>query len=189
MEQILGKTDEELVALSLKDKEAFFILVERYKDKISRYIKRISLIRGDFLEDLLQEIFIKVYINLNSFDQDLKFSSWIYRIAHNETISYIRKNKKHEDAVSMPDEDLQIFADEMEIEKDKTIKDTFEVLNRCILKLKEKYKSVIILKFIENKSYEEISDILKIPINTVGTQINRAKKNLKKALISNGVEV
>ena len=184
MEDFSERTDEELVSLSLEDKEAFWIIVRRYEDKLSRYIKRISLIRGDVLEDLLQDIFVKVYVNLNSFDTSLKFSSWIYRITHNETISYFRKNKKHEEFVSIPDEDLEVVASELHIEEDHSNKDSLEKLNEGIFELKEKYREVIVLKFIEDKSYEEISDILQIPTNTVGTQINRAKKHLKKILIS-----
>lgn len=183
------KTDEQLVSLSIDDKEAFWVLVKRYQEKLSRYIRRISLIRGDGLEDLLQDIFIKVYVNLNSFDTGLKFSSWIYRITHNETISYIRKNKKHEDSVLIPDEDLELIASEISIEEDFSKKDILRNINECIFKLKDKYREVLVLKFIEDKSYEEISDILRVPTSTVGTHINRAKKLLKKELLSKGVEI
>jgi len=189
MEDFQEKTDEELVAMSLEDKEVFLILARRYESSLSRYIKRISSFRGDFLEDLLQEIFIKVYINLNAFDVSLKFSSWIYRIAHNEMISYIRKNKKHEEAVFVPDEDLELIASEFHIEKKQFKDDLMESLKTSINELKPKYKDVLVLKFIEDKSYEEISDILEMPMNTVGTQINRAKKQLKEILIKKGIEI
>lgn len=189
MEDLQIKTDEELVSLSLKDKDAFWILVKRYEDKLSRYIKRISLIKGDSLEDLLQEIFIKVYINLNAFNTDLKFSSWIYRIAHNETISFVRKNKKHEQNISIDEGDLEIIISEIFIEEEHFNKELFQKLNEAIFELEDKYREAIVLKFIENKSYEEISDILEKPTNTIGTLINRAKQKLKNNLISKGVEI
>lgn len=189
MENLSDKTDEQLVSLSLKDKEAFWVLVRRYEEKLKRYIKRISLFREDLLEDLLQEIFIKIYINLNAFNQEMKFSSWAYRIAHNETISYFRKNKKHEDLVSIPDEDLEDIASEFFVEDQYKEQEILLKLNDSIHELKDKYREVIVLKFVEDKSYEEISDILKMPINTVGTQINRAKQKLKDILISKGIEI
>lgn len=189
MEEFRDKTDEQLVSLSLKDKEAFWILVKRYEEKLSRYIKRISLIKEDALEDLLQDIFVKVYLNLNAFDQEMKFSSWIYRIAHNETISFIRKNKKYNQDVSIDDKDLEIIATEFFIEENHFNEHLLEKLNEAIFELEDKYKDVIVLKFIEDKSYEEISDILRMPTNTVGTQINRAKVKLKQKLLNKGIEI
>ncbi|MDD5489902.1 MAG: sigma-70 family RNA polymerase sigma factor, partial [Candidatus Moranbacteria bacterium] len=78
------KTDEEMVALTLKNQDYFACLVERYEPKLMRYIRRISAATQEDAEDLLQDVFVKVYRNLNDFDQKLKFSSWIYRIAHNQ---------------------------------------------------------------------------------------------------------
>ena len=77
-------SDLQLVKLSLKDHQNFRYLVERYEPLLLRYMRRIANVSKEEAEDLLQEIFIKVYKNLNGFDQKLKFSSWIYRIAHNE---------------------------------------------------------------------------------------------------------
>ncbi|PIU78076.1 MAG: hypothetical protein COS72_03485, partial [Candidatus Moranbacteria bacterium CG06_land_8_20_14_3_00_43_56] len=87
------KTDEELVALTLKNQDFFSCIVERYEAKLTRYIRRISAATQEDAEDLLQEIFVKVYRNLYGFDPSLKFSSWIYRIAHNQVISQWRKTK------------------------------------------------------------------------------------------------
>ena len=87
------KTDEELVKLALQKQEHFVYLINRYQHKLLRYIKRISNFSVEETEDILQEVFIKVYRNLEGFDQSLKFSSWIYRIAHNQTISHFRKSR------------------------------------------------------------------------------------------------
>jgi RNA polymerase sigma-70 factor, ECF subfamily len=85
------KKDEELVLISISDQDAFSELIRRYEAKLFNYIKRISSLSKEDAEDILQEVFIKVYKNLNGFDVDLKFSSWIYRITHNEVITNFRK--------------------------------------------------------------------------------------------------
>ncbi len=87
---LADKTDIELVRLTLTNQENFLYLVNRYDKKLLKFIQRISGLRLEDAEDLLQEVFIKVYQNLNDFDQDLKFSSWIYRIARNQAICYYR---------------------------------------------------------------------------------------------------
>ena len=74
-----NKTDEELVILSLENQNIFAYLINRYQKKIARYIKRISGLSDDDIEDVLQDVFIKTYRNLNAFDSNLKFSSWLYR--------------------------------------------------------------------------------------------------------------
>ena len=89
------KSDEELAILSLKDKENFSQIVNRYASKIQRYIARVT---GNWQEseDINQEVFFKAYVNIASFNPKLKFSSWLYRIAHNESVNYIKKNYRQE---------------------------------------------------------------------------------------------
>src|SRR3989344_5631628 len=103
-----GKNDDELVSLSLNDQEYFLCIVKNYSAKLTRYIARISNFSLEEKQDILQETFIKVYKNLNAFDSSLKFSSWIYRIAHNETISHFRQLKSRPQIVSLG-EDNQLF--------------------------------------------------------------------------------
>ena len=86
-------SDAELVKLSLANQNDFLYLVDRYKGKLMNYIRRLTNINDDDAEDILQEVFIKVYLNLNDFNADLKFSSWIYRITHNQVISNHRRLK------------------------------------------------------------------------------------------------
>jgi RNA polymerase sigma-70 factor (ECF subfamily) len=180
MDQVDKKSDGEIVALSLKNGDYFAILISRYEKKFFHYISRICNCSREDIEDLLQEIFIKVYRNLNDFDPKLKFSSWAYRIAHNEVISHFRKIKSRPVSVSL-DPDLAI--------SDK-IKDDFAAffdqnLNKGkILEILEtldlRHKDILILRFFEEKSYEEISDILRKPPGTVATLLNRAKKQFKE---------
>ncbi|PIT90324.1 MAG: RNA polymerase subunit sigma [Candidatus Komeilibacteria bacterium CG10_big_fil_rev_8_21_14_0_10_41_13] len=181
----LSKTDQELVALAIKRTDDFKYLIDRYEAKLLRYIRRLSNFSSEDSEDLLQEIFIKVYQNLNSFDDSLKFSSWIYRIAHNQIISQYRKTKsKCKDLEIKADETLvNNLASEFDLKEMIDQKLTSEKLFKLINNLDKKYKEVLILRFFEDKDYREISDILQKPAGTVAALINRAKKQLKHLLL------
>jgi RNA polymerase sigma-70 factor (ECF subfamily) len=179
--ECLEKTDEELVALTLKSQDYYTCLVARYESKIMRYIKRISSFSKEDAEDILQEVFIKVYRNLNDFDQKLKFSSWIYRIAHNEVISHFRKMKSRPVLVTTEaDEWLKTIAGNDDLEKELDRKFTSEEIRNILSKMDLKYKEVLALRYLEEKDYREISDILEKPMGTVATLINRAKKQFKE---------
>lgn len=188
-ENLLTEDDINIVKLSLENKDNFSIIIVRYKDRLRRYIKRLTAYSDDNVDDILQEVFIKAYINLNGFDQSLSFSSWIYRIAHNETINFFRKNKKHIDSINLiDDEDLKLFASEIDTEKDFYKEHFKKIFTESINELNPKYRSVLILKFIEGKDYDTVSDILQKPPGTVATWINRAKKELKTILNKKGIE-
>ncbi len=176
------QSDENLVNLTLKDQDYFNYIIERYENKLSRYIKRIAGLNQQDTEDLLQDIFIKVYQNLNAFDSSLKFSSWIYRIAHNEVISHWRKNKARPQFVG--GEEIEGFLHNIDsglnIHQDVENKNLRDDIEKILAELDLKYREVLILKFIEEKSYKEISDIIKKPSGTVATLISRAKKQFKR---------
>ena len=182
--ECLDKKDIELVKLSLQNSDYFLCIVKKYETPLMRYIRRITNINLEDAEDLLQEIFIKVYTNLNGFDHTLKFSSWIYRIAHNEVISNFRKLKVRPEKINseINEDVLEKIKSELNIEKEIDQKILKNKLSQLINQLNIKYKEVIILKYLEHKSYEEISDIIKKPVNTVGTLINRAKKQLNNII-------
>lgn len=175
-----GLSDREIVKKSLADIDYFTCLYDRYEQRLFRYVKRIALVNDEQAHDILQEAFIKVWRNLNDFDQSLKLSSWIYRIVHNETVSYWRKQKSFgKDRQVKPDDNLlKIDPDDFETNQDKEQKDmvTHDVLELLPLK----YKTVLVLKFMEDMSYHEISDVLKIPEGTVASWINRAKNMFMK---------
>lgn len=174
------KTDQEIVADSLKDAKHFKFLYERYELRLKNYIFKISGFGENEALDILQDSFIKAWINLYDFDQHLSFSSWIYRIVHNETISQLRKNKSYgkNNTVSVNEEILNVFEEDNEKKNENQI-----IVTRILVdQLPLKYKEVIALKYYEKMSYIEISDILKISEGTVATRINRAKKQLKKQI-------
>jgi RNA polymerase sigma-70 factor (ECF subfamily) len=82
------RADEDIVGDALVHKEAFALLVLRYQERLARYLRRLGVMRREDMEDVLQNVFLKTYRNLNEFDRQLKFSSWIYRITHNEAMSF-----------------------------------------------------------------------------------------------------
>ena len=180
--------DEELVAMVLKDKNFFAEIIARWEEKLGSFVRRRTRASGEDVEDLLQNVFIKVYLNLNAFDQSLKFSSWIYRICYNEIVSDYRKKKIRE---HFNFEDLELNDDTKisELLGDNTnilntVHNEVEVekIKAAINNLDDKYKEVITMRFLEEKEYEEISDILQVPVGTVSTLIYRARKELIKRL-------
>jgi len=172
------KSDNELVVLTLQNQEYFSHLIKRYEGKLLAYILRISNVSYQEAEDILQDVFIKVYQNLNAFDQELKFSSWIYRITHNEVISNYRKNRIREKDISVDinEAGLDNFASDLDLISELDEKFLRDNVFKILDKIDIKYREVLVLKFLEEKNYREISDIIKKPMGTVATLINRAKK-------------
>lgn len=177
-----NKTDEEIIKLSLSKQDYFLCIMKRYEKKLISYIMRISSFNNEDAEDVLQEVFVKAYFNLNNFDPKLKFSSWIYRIAHNQTISEFRK-KKVRPVFYFEERDLVLFADKFNLSK--SVDDTLlgEEISKVLQKMDKKYSEVLVLKFLEDKDYKEISDILKKPEGTVGTLISRAKRKFEQEFL------
>ena len=194
MEQIpqLPPSDQEIVRLTLIDPNQYGLLVERYEPKLQRYIARLGVRVHDDQLDVLQEIFIKAYRNLNGFDTSLSFSSWIYRIAHNEAISFYRKKNVRPEGhlVGDGDEVLSFISSSLEssdVSFDKTI--NAKEVEKALSRLDEKYREPIILRFFEHKEYDEISDILQIPIGSVGTLLHRGKKQLADVLNKDALRI
>lgn len=181
--ECVNKTDEQIVVLTLKNQDYYLCLMKRYEAKLLNYILKISNISREDAEDILQEVFIKAYQNLNDFDLNFKFSNWIYSITHNATISVFRKKKVRPQTVSWEDKDLNnILESTLDVENTSLHKLTYKQILKIINQMPLKYKDVLILKFVEEKDYREISDILHKPMGTIATLINRAKKSLKQEL-------
>ena len=177
MRSIDQTTDEDLVNKIISgQKELFYHLVIRYEAKLKRYILTITN-RKNEVEDILQNVFLKAYKNLPSFNNSLTFSSWIYRIAHNESINLIGSSFIQR-FVSMPDWfDIGRGDNSEEKIDDEQMR---KKLKECVEKLGIKYKEPLVLFYYEEKTYEEISDILRIPIRNVGVLIHRGRLQVKK---------
>ena len=181
MMQIQDLSDSALATQSLRDPKQFAFLVERYSAKLFRYVGRVTRLPVDHIEDIVQEIFLKAYRGLASYNPQLQFSSWIYRIAHNESISFLRKHKHNLHAASL-DIDDRIVAHLADVQQEMIDTFTKKKVNDALAKLPEKHAAVVVLYFFEDKDYESISDILKVPIGTVATRLRRGKQKLNQLL-------
>lgn len=169
------------------DQNAFGEIVELYKDKVYQICFRMMGNRQE-AEDLAQEAFVRAFVNIHSFNIQMKFSTWLFRIATNLCIDRLRKKKPdyHLDAEVAGTDGLnmysQIASDVARPEDEVESLELQETIQEEISKLPEKYRSVIVLKYIEELSLKEISEILDLPIGTVKTRIHRGREALRKQL-------
>lgn len=184
MYELHDVSDEDVVLLVIKDRNVFGVLMERYEQKLSRYIRRLGIASRQDREDVLQNIFIKAYKNIQGFDRGLSFSAWIYRITHNETVSFFRAKKVRPEGHLVDDgeEVLLTIFDETDFVEELNKKIEAKYIAHSIEGLEESYRNIIILRYFEDRDYREISDILKIPEGTVATLLHRAKKKLRVLL-------
>jgi RNA polymerase sigma-70 factor, ECF subfamily len=184
MEEIVKKRIKQVLK---GNQNAFEEIVEIYKDKVFRLCYRM-LGNTHESEDAAQETFIRAYVNLNSFNLKLKFSTWLYRIATNLCIDRLRKKKPdyYLDAEIAGTEGLTMYsqlpADTVLPEKEIESMEIQEQIQKEISKLPEKYRAVIVLKYIEELSLNEISEILEMPLGTVKTRIHRGREALRNQL-------
>lgn len=167
--------------IQLGRKELFFEIEKTYGKKLYFYIYHLIGSKEDG-EDVLQNVFIKAFEKIHSFDTSRQFSSWIYRIAHNEAINWMKRNRKRytiswEDVSSAKDK-IEISLEDESLEEKWERKELSAKIRSALKRLPHKYREVLILRFYLEKSYEEIGKIIGKPRNTVGTLINRAKKRM-----------
>ena len=171
-------SDEKLIEkIRTKNHQLYGEIVKRYQQKLYRYLRYLTN-QPDEAEDLVQNVFIKAYRNLFGFDTKRKFSSWIYRIAHNEGVNYLKKMQKIK-KVSFQSHNTFLLSGDNSPEDELIRQEIQKKIKECLDELESKYREPLILYYFEDKSYQEISDVLKIPIGTVGTFISRGKLILK----------
>lgn len=174
--------DGQLIALVRKNSSfACAELHLRYQKKLFTYIFHLVGNR-DETEDILQAVFLKTFKNIEYFDTTRKFSSWIYRIAHNESVNFLkRKSKRYTvswDEVVTSKDKLETAANDESYEDKWMQEEISREIKQAMEKLPEKYQRALHLRYFKEHSYEDISKILGKPVNTVGTLINRAKRKL-----------
>ncbi|MGE6490015.1 RNA polymerase sigma factor SigW [Paenisporosarcina sp. NPDC076898] len=169
------------------DQNAFAEIVELYQDKLYRVCFRMLGNRHE-AEDIAQEAFVRAFVNIHTFDTKRKFSTWLYRIGTNLCIDRIRKKKPdyYLDAEVSGTEGLNMYsqiAASEELPEDQVMK--MEMQDRVqyeISRLPDKYRAVIVLKYMEDLPLQEISEILEMPLGTVKTRIHRGREALRKQL-------
>jgi RNA polymerase sigma-70 factor, ECF subfamily len=184
MEAVIKKRIKQVIK---GDQDAFGEIVEIYKNSVYQLCYRMIGNQHE-AEDLAQEAFLRAYVNIKSFNQELKFSTWLFRIATNLCIDRIRKKKPdyYLDAEVSGTEGLTMYSQipsstplpESQLES----LELHATVQKEILKLPEKYRSVIVLKYIEELSLNEISEILDLPLGTVKTRIHRGREALRQQL-------
>ena len=176
------RTDEQIAhAVQNGDTLAFGIIVERFSPKLARYAKKFLFDKTD-AEDLLQDVFLKSFENIRSFDTQRKFSPWIYRIAHNEFISALKVRKRISLSFLDPDTIFPSIAAPETADEEALRGETKDMIDKHLSKLDAKYREPLILYFYDEFAYNEIADILKIPSATVGVRISRAKKMMREMI-------
>lgn len=182
---ILSQSDEKIVGLVIEgDKDLFGELIDRYEAKLTRYVKRFTQ-HPDDVSDVMQVVFIKAYMNLKSFDTSRSFNSWIYRIAHNESVTHLKK--RGGEKVSFIDFDT-FFPHPFAREEADTLalsREDKDQLESSLSKISPKYREVLVLYYYDELSYQEIADVLHIPTATVGVRIKRGKEALHTMLQTN----
>jgi len=177
-----------LARMALKgDQSAFAELVGLYQDKLYHMAYRMLYNRQE-AEDVVQDTFLRVYKNLERYDDSLKFSTWIYRIATNLCIDRLRKRKPSYslDAESNDHEGLDgysmIPSDNRTPESELLLSETQHIIHQAIETLPAKYKSVMVLRYLQDMSLQEIGDVLEVPVTTVKTRVHRGREFLRKKL-------
>lgn len=187
-------TDQDLVAAVLEGSEpAFRELVVRFERPVFSLIARMVGDRA-LAEDLAQETFLKAYRALASYDAGRKFSSWLFKIAHNATIDHLRRRDL--DTVpleaSPDDEDgsdlARVLADPASRGPDVAAGrgELAAALEEAVAELRPEYREIVLLRFAEGMAYQEIAEIADLPLGTVKTYIHRARKELMEALAALG---
>lgn len=184
--------DRRLAALAAEGREmAYRELLARYERPVFSLIYR--MVRDRTLaEDLAQEAFIRAFNAIGSYNPSYKFSNWIFKVANNHTIDYLRKRKL--DTVSIDGSPHAATADEasrtaLVIESgDESPQEYVEhkelgrQIEEAIGELRPEYRSVILLRHVEGYAYDEIAEILDLPLGTVKTYLHRARAQLKQRL-------
>jgi RNA polymerase sigma-70 factor (ECF subfamily) len=171
----ISETDFFLVSqVKIKNShEAFEKIVLKYQSQIRRLFLNLTSRNKSLSDDLAQETFIKVYLNLKSFRADSKFSTWIYRVAYNVFLDYKKKNKRI-DEYNLPDNDIN-YSNSQNIQFDNDLSHILGILNND-------EKELIVLSYIEEFTHKEISSITNLPLGTVKTIIKRGREKLANHL-------
>lgn len=179
------ESDEEIVhRVTEGDVDLFGELIDRYEAKLTRYVMRFTQQPED-VSDIIQVIFIKAYTNLRSFDTSRSFNSWVYRIAHNESVNHLKK--RGSEKISFIDFDT-FFPHPFAKEESDTLalsREDKDQIEKSLAGISPKYREVLVLYYYDELSYQEIADVLHIPIATVGVRIRRGKEALQKILTAN----
>ena len=186
------KTDAELVTSTLRgSQDAFRELVVRFERPVYSLVLRMVQEPG-VAEDLAQEVFFKAYRRLDTYDPQWKFSSWLFKIAHNTTIDHLRRSVPDTVPLETEDEDRgdlsSVLADPTaeSPEAASERKDLARSLEQAIARLRPEYREAVLMFYAHGASYQEICEVTGLPLGTVKTNLHRARKELAQAMTALG---
>jgi len=185
------KNDEQLIKdFQQGNQVAYEILYNRYKDRIYNFVYR-YVNDVDIAQDIAHDTFLKLYTHKHTYKEIAKFSTWLFTIALNICRTELRKKKRRKtystSELSTEDREFAISSDQNVIEDKGS--DSFEinaVVNICLMKLSEEFRTMIIFRDIQELSYDVISNIMELPIGTVKSRINRGRVKLNQFLSEKG---
>jgi RNA polymerase sigma-70 factor, ECF subfamily len=186
------KTDTELVAGALKgSQDAYRELVKRFERPVYSLIVRMVQDPAT-AEDLAQEVFVKAFRRLGTYDPQWKFSSWLFKIAHNTTIDHLRRGTPDTVPLETEEDDRgslsAVLADET-VEDPRAAaerRDLGRSLERAISSLRPEYRQAVLMFYAHGASYQDICEVTGLPLGTVKTNLHRAKKELAQAMTDLG---
>jgi RNA polymerase sigma-70 factor, ECF subfamily len=188
---LTAASDRELVETAVNGVEGSFAeLVRRYQRPISAYVYRMV---GNYESalDLTQEIFIKVYSSLRRYRAEFKFSTWIYKIAHNSAVDHLRRNSTREQSLVMGPEgdqfDLPLESGNLSPEQESERKERRVEIESVVRALPGNYRELIILRHSQDLSYEEIVEVTGLPLGTVKNRLFRAREMMRQQFVEKGI--
>jgi RNA polymerase sigma-70 factor (ECF subfamily) len=184
--------DCELVARAIRGREdGFNELVRRYQRPIAAYVYRMV---GDYDSalDLTQEVFIKVYSSLERYRPEFKFSTWIYKIAHNASVDHLRRSASREQAiiseVDGEERELTVMSRKLSPEQEYAVEERRAEIERVVRQLPSVYRELIILRHQHDLSYDEIAEVMSLPLGTVKNRLFRAREMMRQQFVERGIK-
>jgi RNA polymerase sigma-70 factor (ECF subfamily) len=190
LEKIKTLTDGQLIETAIGGREdSFEELVRRYQRPITNYVYRM-LSDYDAALDVTQEVFIKVYNSLARYSSDYKFSTWLYRIAHNAAIDYMRRNSVNPQSIEAENADgsyqLQIESTRPNPEQERERSEWRTEIESVVKCLPAVYRELILLRHAQDLSYDEIAEITNLPLGTVKNRLFRAREMMREIFVERG---
>jgi RNA polymerase sigma-70 factor (ECF subfamily) len=191
LQNIKTLTDGELIAKAIRGRgeDGFEELVRRYQRPITGYVYRM-LNNYDASLDVTQEVFIKVYNSLDKYSSEYKFSTWLYRIAHNAAIDWMRRNSVVQQSLEAENADgayqLQIESPQPTPEQDRERSEWRTEIESVVKCLPTVYRELILLRHTQDLSYDEISEVMNLPLGTVKNRLFRAREMMREMFVERG---
>jgi RNA polymerase sigma-70 factor (ECF subfamily) len=190
LQNIKTLTDGELIEKAIRGREdSFEELVRRYQRPITGYVYRM-LNNYDASLDVTQEVFIKVYNSLEKYSSDYKFSTWLYRIAHNAAIDYMRRNSVNQQSLETENADgsfqLQIESSQPTPEQERERSEWRTEIESVVKCLPTVYRELILLRHTQDLSYDEIAEVMNLPLGTVKNRLFRAREMMRDMFVERG---